>query len=620
MSSLNTLNVSIPEETRLGWQRMLELLNDTLKAKSIFIACNIEQRIEVLCIASSGDYDSKTTQAIQASQHSSSSHNATSNTTVGYIEALDLAEAAINLPIAWPSGEVFGHIYVISDSFNEQFKHNSMLLDSFKISVENQLFLISTLHRLKNNNNHLKSCNSEHSLRISNLNQSLNQEKDRRLAAEQQLVYQKSYDPATGFLNKQTLEHETEKLLNEVEYSKSKLVGVMHMHFTNGATIESQYGYTVWDKLLVEFRRRLEKHNELEVITARPVTNELVFVWKMQDDTRDLKALSSELIETSRSTFVIDNNTIHLNCCIGASTTKDTNDARQLLSFAAAAMSSCQKSKQNFHRYSDSLSNVNRYMEQQEAYLLQAVRDKNISIYFQPKVCPIQRKWIGAEALLRWQHPNLGNISNENLIHLAEQNGLIYEVGSFVLHSAIEIAAKWSKSIKQFKISVNVSPLQLQCPRFVDQIKQLLTKHSLAPENLELELTEGSLIADEIVAKATLVELRKLGITLSLDDFGTGYASFNYLKKFPFDVIKIDKSFIENIEKDVTDREIVTSIIHVAKKLHLAVTVEGIETVQQENFIIDQGCEIGQGFLYGKPMSLEDFESKLLSRKKISAQ
>ena len=216
MSSLNTLNVSIPEETRLGWQRMLELLNDTLKAKSIFIACSIEQRIEVLCIASSGDYDSNTTQAIKASQHSSISHNAISNTTVGYIEAFDLAEATINLPIAWPSGEVFGHIYVVSDSFNEQFKHNPMLLDSFKISVENQLFLISTLHRLKNNNNQLKSCNSEHSLKISNLNQSLNQEKDRRLAAEQQLVYQKSYDPATGFLNKQTLEHETEKLLNQV--------------------------------------------------------------------------------------------------------------------------------------------------------------------------------------------------------------------------------------------------------------------------------------------------------------------------------------------------------------------------------------------------------------------
>ena len=443
MSSLNTLNVSIPEETRLGWQRMLELLNDTLKAKSLFIACNIEQRIEVLCIASSGDYDSE----VPPAQHLIGSQSTTDNTLVGFIEALDLADTTVNIPITWPSGEIFGQIYVISETFNDNFKHNSMLLDSFKISVENQLSLISTLHQLKN-------CNSAHSLRISCLNLSLSKEKDRRLAAEQQLDYQKSYDPGTGFLNKQALEYETAKLLSEVEHANGEFVGVMHMQFTNGTAIESQYGYTVWDKLLVEFRRRLEKHNEFEVITARPVSSELVFVWKMQEPSRDLKTLSSELIETSRSTFVIDNNTIHLNCCIGASTTTDTIDTRQLLNFAAAAMLSCQRSKQNFHRYSNNLSNAKRYMEQQEAYLLQAVRDKKISIYYQPKVCPLQRKWIGAEALLRWQHPKLGNISNENLIHLAEQNGLIYEVGSFVLHSAIQVAAKWSKSIKQFKISV----------------------------------------------------------------------------------------------------------------------------------------------------------------------
>ena len=149
-------------------------------------------------------------------------------------------------------------------------------------------------------------------------------------------------------------------------------------------------------------------------------------------------------------------------------------------------------------------------------------------------------------------------------------------------------------------------------PHFIEQIEDLLNAYQLPAKFLELEVTESGLIADEVTARNTLIALNNLGVTLSLDDFGTGYSSFNYLKKFPFDAIKVDKSFVQQLDESEEDKEIVRSIIHVAKKLNLIVTVEGIESETHEDFIISEGCEYGQGYFYGKPMPCDEFETGLL--------
>ena len=246
--------------------------------------------------------------------------------------------------------------------------------------------------------------------------------------------------------------------------------------------------------------------------------------------------------------------------------------------------------------------------------MLQAVRNDDLILYFQPKVCPLTHRWVGAEALLRWRHPVLGDISNETLIHMAEQNGLIFEVGSFVLRNAIEKVKEWSQYVKDFKMAVNVSAIQLKNVHFAEQVVHLLETYHLEPHFLELEVTESGLIADEVVAKNTLKSLHDIGVTLSLDDFGTGYASFSYLKKFPFDTIKIDKSFIDQMLSSHEDLEIVRSIVQIAKKLDLKVTIEGIESEVQEQFIINEGCDVGQGYLYGRPMPSQEFERSLINQ------
>ncbi|MCW8334886.1 EAL domain-containing protein, partial [Vibrio paucivorans] len=171
--------------------------------------------------------------------------------------------------------------------------------------------------------------------------------------------------------------------------------------------------------------------------------------------------------------------------------------------------------------------------------------------------------------------------------------------------------------VNDFKIAINVSAVQLKNANFAQQVKDLLQTYNLPAHYLELEVTESGLIGDEVVASNTLKALHDLGVTLSLDDFGTGYASFQYLKKYPFDSIKIDKSFLHQLENSEQDKAIIRSIINVAKKLDLEVIMEGVETKRQEDFIISEGCKYGQGYFYGKPMPCDEFEVSLIGQNNV---
>ena len=327
-----------------------------------------------------------------------------------------------------------------------------------------------------------------------------------------------------------------------------------------------------------------------------------------------LEELCQTLVKVGHSEFDIDKDKVHLHAFIGIATTNSEDDAESILQKSSEAMLACKDSGQKFAYYSQSHTDEQSHINKIEGYLLQAVRNDDLMLYFQPKVCPLTHRWVGAEALLRWRHPVLGDISNETLIHMAEQNGLIFEVGSFVLRNAIEKAKEWSEYVEDFKMAVNVSAVQLKNAHFAEQVVHLLETYHLEPHFLELEVTESGLIADEVVAKNTLETLHDIGVTLSLDDFGTGYASFSYLKKFPFDAIKIDKSFIDQVLDSSEDSEIVRSIVQIAKKLDLKVMIEGIESEVQEQFIIDEGCDVGQGYLYGRPMSCQEFEHSLVNQ------
>lgn len=626
MSKLNTDNMVIPDEMSSGWQVIVNLLAEIISVPAALIMRVHKEHIEVFSVNNNnanpyhiGDKeglgqglycetvinDNRLLLVPNASKDSQWQNNP--DMKFGML-------AYCGLPLRWPNGKMFGTICALDNIENPFNQTYQQLLMSFRDSIEAQLKTVFQNYHLQQLNSELESRVQTRTQDLVELNFSLNQEIDKRRAAERQVRYQQLHDLGTGFLNRSALESEASRLIQNVSDNQFRKVGVLHVGFTNGRRIQSKYGYSTWEHILIEFRQRLHQHSALNVITARPSSTDLVFIFETNSYDSDIYLLCQELVDVSQSKFTVEGESLHLHSYIGVASSDESQCAKSLLKYASEAMQSCKDSGHKFSFYSQDISDTQKNISQLESYLLQAVRNDDLLLYFQPKVSPETHRWVGAEALLRWRHPILGDISNETLIHLAEQNGLIFEVGSFVLRSAIQKAAEWSAKVDNFRVSVNVSAVQLQSPQFVNQIEDLLTAYELPARYLELEITESGLIADEVVARNTLQSLNKLGVTLSLDDFGTGYASFNYLKKFPFDAIKIDKSFVHQLDESEQDKEIMRSIISIAQKLSLQVTVEGIENEQHEAFIITEGCDIGQGYLYGKPMPYDEFENNLYNQ------
>lgn len=626
MKKIQTLDLDIPDDMKSGWQNIVDLLAELTQTPAALIMRVHANSIEVFSTSNSQNNpytkgDSETLgsglycESVMESQQQLIVPNALSDPQWENNPDIELGLVSYcGIPLLWPNGELFGTICILDSKKNHYTPTYIKLLESFRISIESQLKTLFQHAKLTQVNRELKNRVYSRTKDLASLNYSLNQEIDKRRAAEQKINFQKNHDLGTGFLNRNAFESR----LNQKLLSQRRLTGcsfaVIHIGFTNGRRIQARYGYSALDQVLVEYRKRINNIDDIEVLTARPTSVELVLAFSVKDVHHRLEELCQTLVKVGHSEFLIENDKVHLHAFIGIAVTDKEDHAESILQKSSEAMLACKDSGQKFAYYSQSHTEEQSHINKIEGYLLQAVRNDDLMLYFQPKVCPLTHRWLGAEALLRWRHPILGDISNETLIHMAEQNGLIFEVGGFVLRNAIEKAKEWSEYVDDFKMAVNVSAVQLKNAHFAEQVVHLLETYHLKPSFLELEVTESGLIADEVVAKNTLELLHDIGVTLSLDDFGTGYASFSYLKKFPFDSIKIDKSFIDQMLHSNEDSEIVRSIVQIAKKLDLKVIIEGIESEVQEQFIIDEGCDVGQGYLYGKPMPSKEFEHSLINQ------
>jgi EAL domain-containing protein (putative c-di-GMP-specific phosphodiesterase class I) len=247
-----------------------------------------------------------------------------------------------------------------------------------------------------------------------------------------------------------------------------------------------------------------------------------------------------------------------------------------------------------------------------ESELRRAIEQKEFVLYYQPQVDVSSGAIVGAEALVRWQHPQFGIISPLRFIPLAEETGLILQLGDWVLNAACEQLQTWLDSgLPPITLAVNLSPRQFQHRDLVNQLRTVLDATGLPPRLLELELTEGAIMERGEAAVATLQELKDLGLRLSIDDFGTGYSSLAYLRRFPIDTLKIDRSFMRDIPRDTGAMEIASTIIVMAHNLHMRVLAEGVETREQLDFLQRNGCDSYQGFLSSRPVTAESFEKLL---------
>ncbi|MBV1931253.1 MAG: EAL domain-containing protein [Porticoccaceae bacterium] len=430
------------------------------------------------------------------------------------------------------------------------------------------------------------------------------------------------YDPLTGLANRRLLLDRLQQCCSQAERrgSSGALLFIDLDHFK---LLNDSLGHQVGDELLIEVGHRLQACLRTEDTVARMGGDEFVVLLPSISGDPGLVAsrvhtVAGKVGRSIAKDYIFNDNHYQMSGSIGVAIfPEDGTKANIILQHADAAMYLAKKSgRDTVAFYHASLQTEADSRLSLEAGLRNATDRGELELYYQPQVDVAHGgQVVGAEALLRWNHPENGLVMPDTFIPVAEETGLILSVGKWVLGRACVQCALWNEGRDEknrIGIAVNVSPVQFRHQNFVGEVKSIISEQGLDPELVTLEITEGTLIDNLEDTKIKLDELQKFGVRISIDDFGTGYSSLYYLKNLPLDELKIDRIFIRDIIDDLSDAAIVSSILAIAENLELSVVAEGVETDEQAKFLINIGCNINQGYLYAKPLPAQVFTAKYL--------
>ena len=345
-------------------------------------------------------------------------------------------------------------------------------------------------------------------------------------------------------------------------------------------------------------------------------SDEFTIILNGISDDLDAAIVAGKLIEVISSAMKIDGREVYLGLSIGISISpRDGDDAEMLVKNADIALRDA-KSEGNVYRFFDAdMTSQAQERIAIENSLRNALSGDHFELFYQPFITTADGRIIGMEALIRWNHPELGYIPPDKFIPIAETTGMIYDIGDWTLDRACMQAAVWHKlGYDDLRIAVNLSAQQFRDKKLAFKVEQTLKKYDLRPQYLDLEITESSVMDNPDNAISVMESLNRIGVSFSIDDFGIGYSSLSYLKRFKIHYLKIDKSFIRDLIVDENNTEITRAIVAMAHNLNLKVIAEGVETKEQREFLRGLHCDLLQGFLFSKPVPAEDFE-KLLERR-----
>jgi diguanylate cyclase (GGDEF)-like protein/PAS domain S-box-containing protein len=434
-----------------------------------------------------------------------------------------------------------------------------------------------------------------------------------RKVAEEQVQFLAYYDALTGLPNRALLQDRLSKALASARRQKDK-VALLFLDLDRFKDTNDSLGHSLGDLLLQNVAERLKRCAREQDTVARLGGDEFLIVLTNVKEIADAFVAAERFMHAMTTEFVVQGHSLSISCSVGISMFPENGtDSEILIKNADAAMYCAKESGRNsFRFFTEDMNAQGVERLTLENGLRLALDKKELFLVYQPQVDIVSGSIIGLEALLRWQHPTLGLVPPDKFIRIAENCGLIVPIGEWVLRTACSQARKWQdEGIPAVSVAVNVSAVQFRQEGFCQLIRKVLDETGLAPQHLELELTEGLLLANADVTFSVLQELTDMGLTLAIDDFGTGYSNFTYLRQFRVSKLKIDRSFIRDVAVNPDDASITTAIISMAKSLNIKVIAEGVEDEAQMSFLRAHQCDEIQGYYFSKPLAVDKVAEKL---------
>jgi c-di-GMP phosphodiesterase len=441
-----------------------------------------------------------------------------------------------------------------------------------------------------------------------------------RREAETSLLRMSQYDFLTGLPNRQQLQQQLDQILEDAGRLQRR-VAVLCVGLDDFKGINEQFSYQTGDQLLLALSDRLRSHSGKLGALARLGGDQFALVQADIEQPYEAAELAQSILDSLDTPFSLEQQEVRLRATIGITLFPEDGDSTEkLLQKAEQTMTLAKsRSRNRYQFYIASVDSEMRRRRELEKDLREALGRNELHVVYQPQVDYRDHQVVGVEALLRWQHPQHGFVPPDLFIPLAEQNGTIIAIGEWVLDQSCRQLREWhDQGFTNLRMAVNLSTVQLHHAELPRMVNNLLQVYRLPARSLELEVTETGLMEDITTAAQHLLSLRRAGALIAIDDFGTGYSSLSYLKSLPLDKIKIDRSFVQDVLEDEDDATIVRAIIQLGKSLGMQVIAEGVETIEQEAYIIANGCNEGQGYLYSKPLPAREVTLYLKQARRLN--
>ncbi|PWE47234.1 bifunctional diguanylate cyclase/phosphodiesterase [Pseudomonas prosekii] len=425
--------------------------------------------------------------------------------------------------------------------------------------------------------------------------------------ARRRIEFLSQHDALTGLPNRTRLQEFLDGKLKALPTVEQPLV-MLSLDLDRFKPVNDLLGHAAGDLVLNEVSSRLADCVREGDLVARIGGDEFVLILTDMNSSVEVEALCRRLIDSIERPIALDEQEVFVSASIGiAMAPTDALEAAELLRYADIALYEAKAAGRNTWRYHAGDMNV-RIIERRrlESDLRFAIKNNELRLYFQPRYSIADGRMVGAEALVRWQHPERGLISPDTFIPIAEESGLILALSNWVLNTACSQAAQWPQNLF---VSVNLSPIEFKTGNLFERIQKTLHNSGIDPARVELEITESVMLDDAAGALEVMKNLKRLGVRICMDDFGTGYSSLSYLRTFPFDGLKIDRSFLNRLEESADDNAIIHAIVGLGRALSLTVTAEGIETAEHLKMLKAVSCDEGQGYFLSRPLDVDAFDA-----------